>query len=396
MAQSAQTLESMKAAPSYYKSKTLAWSTPGNGDYVWDNSFIPVQGPNGGINVIDRIVVHGAVNRTVGTAVLLGEDAYRIARRTTITQKDGEKRFSDVFGDACRLISYAHNGSASTHEHQDEAVDTSDMNVTVALPLAKIYSHSEDDTSLPAWMLDEVRVAQPTNADLSIGTSVVTLVTGTFWLIAECHEERTPVLHAVDSWTQNDTETTTAGTIQVNGRLKDLYLMVRGATGGASLANITDAKIDQLQQSPLLRMPDLNQIYNRARGGATNLFSTKGNPLRTDPFQVSDSGTMRALAVLLATGDKVWEGPEQRTALLRLSLGGALTPITMISRATRRKTKIGREMIMDLHKCNASVIVTSGKTKRQHKEWDPIQAAYMPEEFYRTDGRPVKLFSGQR
>ncbi len=385
-----------------YKSKEIPWVTGGRGDATFDGSFIPERGPNGGVLVIDRFVAHGSLSITVADAALQGEDIYKAFRKVTLTQQDGEQRYSELKGDSLRIVSYAFEGGDSTHEHQDIAISGPvTVSISAAIPLSKPYDFEPDDTALPSYMFNELKIGMAQDADLSTGAPTVTVHSGSYWVIAECHEEMAAVHHAVDTIFEQDFDTAASGTLSVNGRLQDLFLFVRGVNGGASLANLTSATIptENILPVSMLRTPDLSQSYARKRGGATNLFSTKGNPLRTDPFVASDTGTMRAVAVLLSQGNKVWEGPDVKNVMVKTELAGALS-LTMIARATKRKSRAAAQLVQKKHSVNASYIKTAGKTRRNHTQWSPDQAAYLPEKYFNVDGNgrelPTKLFSGPR
>lgn len=386
------------AAPLRYKSKSIAWSNSGRGDATFDASFIPDQGPNGGVIVIDRIVVHADLNLTVATATTQGEDLYRAFRYVTVSQVDGEKRYDQVSGDSLRLVNYAMLGADATIEHTDFAAGTGDQKCTAVIPLSKPFAFEPDDYALPAYLLREVKIGMAQGSDMSLGSSVVTVNSGDYWIIAECHEEFGVVQHAVDTISELDFDTASSGTMPVNGRPHDLFLFVRGADGGASLANLTDVFIPtgNIYDQPYLLDPDLKQHYARLRGQATNGTSATGAARSTDPFVGS---TTRACAALLAHGTKAWEMPEVKSLLVKTTLGGALS-LRMIARATKRKTGALKKLIMETHGVNASYIKTSGKTRRNLGDWSPEQAAYMPEKFIRVSRggkrESVRLFAGRR
>lgn len=397
-------LRNKDAAPLYYKSKDIQWVSPGAGEAKFDGSFIPLQGPNGGVVVIDRIFLTARFNLTVATATTQGEDLKRIFRYVNLTQVDGEKRVDQLPGDALRICEYAFAGAECVKEHQDFAAGTADVVIQAIVPLAKEYQYAADDTSLPGYMFQQLAIGMAQGTDMSLGTSVVTVNSGSYSITAMCHEEFAPVLHAVDCISLLEFDTTTAGTLPVNGRPHDLFLYVRGQNGGASLANLTDVFIPtmNLYSEPFLK-EELQQQYEVARGCAPNLFSTKGNPVRTDPFVASATGTLRAVAALLSAGHKVWERPEVKNLQVKTTLAGSLTPIVMIGRTMKRKSDALRDLLKSTHRVNASYIKTEGKSRRNHTDWTPEQAAYLPEKFFAVERRagklarvPTKLFSGHR
>jgi len=389
------------SAPLLYTSKAIDWSDGGRGEAVFDSSFIPNVGPTGGIVVIDRIALHARLTVTVADAALAGEDVYRAIRNVTLLQVDGEKRFDQISGDSLRDISYAQLGASATHEHQDVAIGAgTTIEVTACLPLAKPFAFADDDTSLPAYLMRELKLGMAQNTDMSVGGATVTVTAGSYWVIAECREEHGVVHHSLDCWTERAFDTSDSGTIAVNGRPQDLYLTVRGANGGASLADLREVFIPtvNIYASPLLKSPDLQQYYARARHVATNAFATKGNPLTTDPFVAARTGTLRAVAALLVNGHKVWEAPEVKNLLVKTTLDNPLA-LRILCRATKRKTAAMRDLIMSTHKVSQSYLKTHGKTARNYRDWDPAEAAYLPEKFIRVaNGRsvPFAFFEGAK
>ncbi len=381
-----------------YKSKSIDWGNSGNGDATFDGSFIPDTGPNGGILVIDRFVLHATLSLTVATATTKGQDLYRAFRNVTVTQIDGEKRYDQLSGDSLRIVNFAQEGAGNVHEHADFAAGgPTSINFTALVPLAKTYAHEADDYSLPAHLFRELRIGMAQGTDMSLGTSVVTVNSGSYWVIAECHEEMGVVWHAVDTISEQDFDTTLSGTFNVNGRPQDLYLFIRGQTGGATLANLTDVFIptNGIYNSTLLKDPDLKQRYGRLRGAAANLATTAGDPLRSDPFT---GATLRAVAALLVDGDKAFEGPECRQMLVRTSQASSIS-LRGIVRATKRRSDVIGKIVRELHGVNTFRVKTAGKSRQDPRAWKPEHLAYMPLKGMRVvNGKPESFhpFQGRR
>lgn len=382
------------AATLYYKSKEVPW-TSGAGTAVFKNSFIPARGPNGGMLMIRNLALHATLNITPTVATLQGEDRYRAFRTVDLKAVGGVKRLDGISGDALRLISYAHLGAQGTHEHQDMAAGggAADYKFTAVVPLSKPWAYDPDDTALPSDFFEELRVGMALGTDMSLGATIV-VNSGTYYVIAECYESMAVVLPAQDVWRQVDLATTASldGEIDTGGRLQDLYIYVPGANGGQTLANLTEAGIQHLMDFRLLKDPDLKHAYSRARGAATNLFSTKGNPLRTDPFVASDSGTLRALAVKITTGSKVWDGPEHTKETLKLAISAALPAAgRIIARFTIPKSEAQRAIIMRNHDKNASYYKTRDKSRRDLATWPESLGRYIPEKFFKVNGKGQRV-----
>lgn len=366
-----------------FKSKDIAWVSPGQGVLTFDN-WIEPRGPNGGRMVIHAIELHATLSLTVATATLQGEDCARAFRTITVEQIDRVRRYNEITGDAARLISFAHYGPDGTHEHADFAAGgPTTVKFSLALPIAKPFAYDPYETGLAAELLAKVAIGQAQSADMSLGSSAVTVNSGTYWVIAECHEEMAVVQHAVDEWVQQDFDTTTTGKLRTDGRLHDLYLFVRGANGGATLANLTEAWVEHVMPQSLLKDPDLKQFYQRYRGGCTNLFSTKGNPLRTDPFTAADAGTLRAVALLLTTGNKIWEPAEREQVLVKTVQASSPGTITMLARIARRTNPQIAKGLESRYGGGGWQAKTRDKTKRNEGDWRPDHWAYLPKKLAR-------------
>ncbi len=367
-----------------YQSKEIV-HTSGSGTAVFKPSFIPKRGPNGGILKIREITLHAILNITVAGAVLLGEDAPRAFRAIEVKTVGGVKRIDNISGDSARIISYAHTGAARTHEHANMAIAaTTDRTFTQTISFSKPYAYDADDTGIPSEFLEEIRVGMALSSDLTIGASTVTVHSGVYFVIAECFEEMSVILSAQDVWKQWDLATSASTDLEFDtgGRLQDVYVFVPGAQGGQTLANLTAARIEHLMPEALRKDPVLIQAYARARGAAMNSFSTKGDPLRTDPFLANPAGTLRALAVKLTTGNKVSDGAERARETLKLTLAGALPAAArVIARYTVPKSPVQRALILANHKVNSSYVKTRDKSKRELWKWEPAKLAYMPEKF---------------
>lgn len=371
------------AAPLKYKSEVRPWSGASGAKINFLTNSLPKQGPNGGRLVIDAITAHAELNVDVATAAIQGEDLYRGFRTITVKQRDGALRYNEIPGDAMRVYLYEAIGGDRVKEHADVATgDGTDVTISCNIPLRKRYVHEMEDHALAAELLDQVIIGCADEGEMSLGTSVVTINSGSYWLIFECHEEMDIVYHAVDEVKVQDFESTTATEprLNVNGRLQALLLFVRGASGGESLANLTAAWIHLPQNmAPELNVsPDLVEYYGRERGQLGGSSGTQGTAISSDPFVGS---TIRAAAVLIETGTKCFEQPETDTVVVKTThtLGKTLT---MIARVAKPRLMSTQAAIARKYKLSGNVRVkTSSNSKRQVRDWKPEFLAYLPVKF---------------
>jgi len=367
-----------------YKSETKPWVSASGARLQFQTSSIPKQGPNKGRIVIDRIIAHVSSDTSVATAALLGQDFYRYFRLITVKQKDGELRVQEVPGDAMRVALYEMIGANETKEHADSGTTNNQTLIaTCVIPMAKPFAHTPEDYSLAAELLDYVEIGCASSAEMSLGSSVVTVNSANYWLIFECHEEMDVIQHAVDLIAVQDFESTTSQECRLNvhGRLQDLMLFVRGANGGASLANFTSGGIKQpvgMADTTLVRNPDLIERYARSRKIVTGAAATTGNPVRSDPFVAS---TTRAVALLMTEGNSCGDQPEIDTVVVSTvhTLGATLTAVMRIGKPRQDKTRLSIARKYGLP--GTYRMKTDKKSKRDPAQWPPELRQYMPIKF---------------
>ncbi len=372
--------------PLKFKSEIKPWGSATGSFNQWTPNFIEKTGPGGGRVVIDAFSLHFEGTVTVATAALLGEDYYRFFRAFTIAMKDGSNRYTEMTGDAMRVFLYAQAGSGRTKEHQDSGVSAGQtLRATCYVPLAKPYAKEPGDFSMAAELLNFIKIYNASNAEMSLGTSVVTITAGNYWVVAECHEEFDIVHHVVDEVKVQDFDSTLESKLSVDGRLHDLYLYIRGAAGGLTLANLNEAWLSvPAFVAPQLRVvPDLQENYARQRELATNLGSTKGAATTTDPFVTADTGVPKAAAVLLNTGNKSFDQPERDMVNVKTTqlaaLNGTLTMIARIIHKRKPETQAG---IAQKYKLAGKFRVkTSSNTMRDAGRWQKSQLDYLPIKF---------------
>lgn len=365
-----------------FQSENIPWSGAPGAFAQFGTAWLPKRGPMGGRIVVDTINAVGIFDVDVAGAALLGPDVYRLFGPTTVKQ-DGYMRYNEIPGDAMRTFLFEQFGASRVKEHADVPIGPGQQVIaTMVIPLAKPALHEPGDYSLAAEELQFVRIKCASDGDLALGASAVTINSGDYYLVFECHEELDVVVHAIDEVKIQDFSSPTSQEerLNVEGRLQELILMVRGASGGASLANMTSAWIHQPQWlAPELRVnPDLKEFFARSRGEASSSSFANGDPLYSSPY--TDAVT-RAVAVLLATGTKAFDSPEIESAIVKCehTLGAT---IRMIARVAKKREDATVERIRRAKKLKGLYRVkTASNQQRAPQAWPASVIPYLPIKF---------------
>jgi hypothetical protein len=244
------------------------------------------------------------------------------------------------------------------------------------IPMAKPLVHSPEDFSLPADEFRKIIVQMMTAGALDIGSSVVTVDTISYYVVAECHEEHDLVFHAKDTVKADLLQGLTEGTFQVNGKIHDLILHANGASGGAALTNFTDIRIDEpagmLQVS---KKTELLQEYQVKRRSAKNLNSTIGSAIRSDPFLTNQA------SYVIASDKRTscWEG--KYIDRCKVNLTNSVASLYAITRAVVPMNPEQRQQIAaayGLQSAESLVVKTDKKTSRALGQWPKKLRPYMP------------------
>lgn len=287
------------------KVQSLVYRTPKQnwvaGSSLPFHGWVPVKGPRGGRVVIDGFeVVAEMPDITQAATAIEGEEAWRMMKRVRIEQAGGIVRWN-LTGDESRVAAYMFEGAERVREHADIAV-AANQNLTFSfyLPLTKRFAKYGTDFAMPADLFSQLVVECADLTELSVGGGTTTITSGRYYVVAHCHEESPGEIsiHVDDEVASTPFQSTSGVTVKAGGRLHDLAIFARGASGGASMANLTDVRIDGLMPLALTRNPELLQPYLRDRYTVENLASTDGSEVRNDPFSVD-----RAVPVLYTSED---------------------------------------------------------------------------------------------
>ncbi len=338
-------------------------------------NWIDREGPNGGRNVIDQIDVYAIGSFTVATADLQGEDVARIASRVCVEQLDGTQRWN-LPGDQSRIASYGMLGADRVFEHVDLAIAVGTVvKYCWQIPLAKPWTHTGGDYSLPVDEFKQVSIDLNSLAGIATGSTVLTVPSLTFYAVAHVREELDVVLHCVDQVISEDFKTTTQGTFEIAARLQDFYVHVAGTSGGASLAAITDIRVDGFM--PLLSLFDLQTRYRNVRRGAPNLSTTQAAEVRSDPFL---SATPKSLALLVHGSEtSPWTG-KLWSQKMKVDVGTGVASSRAIMRKTTPLSQEARNRAMAMYGLQPGDlrVKTAAKSSRNPADWPAVVRPWLP------------------
>lgn len=334
--------------------------------------FIDREGPNGGRMVIDGIWLHGKFTGTVAGATLPGEDLVRMFGAVQVLQVDGVRRWN-LGADACRIMAYALQGADQVQETADQAAGAVTPQFGLYLPLLKERVHSPEDLSMPVDWFDKVLLtlqgsadAHPNGGTLSVFTSL------DLWVVAEVREEMDVQIKCVDEIRVDDFTTTGTCQLNIGGKLHDLYLHARGASGGASQATMNDARIDLLGIVPITKQ-ELVAAYRRNHRAANNLNSTHAAEVHADPVAAGI-----AVPVVMSEGATFYDGRVLKTATLNLT--STVASNRAISRVLVPATSHVRSLTGSLYNLSPSDfrVKTRGKSRQAITDWPAHVRPFAP------------------
>lgn len=340
-------------------------------------NWMDAKGPNGGRNVIDYfyLVVTGTI--TVAAANWAGEDVARLFSQIRVEQKDGTHRWA-IAGDLTRIASFACLGADQVNEHADVAIGAAAPIFHVyTLPMRKPFAHTEGDFSLP---VEEFKQITADWNSLAGAGAAATLTVPSFqaYVLADIREEMDLRLKNVDQVQQFDATSLTEMTIEVNGKLHDLIFHAAGNDGGASLANLTDARIDGYV--PTFTRQEMQQRYRTLREIGNVSTATQGAEMKADPFLFPTPATCKALAMQLHgrehspwTG-KVW------AERVKVNLTNTVASLRAITRKITPLSEEARNRACARHGVTPAAFraATAAKSSRNPMDWPEEMRPYLP------------------
>ena len=368
-------LHRVGATPLRYKSETKTHSADAELEF---KNWVPPRGPNGGRVCIDYFLAVANFSQVDNaTTAIQGEDRARFFQRLHVYDKSGFNRWG-LRGDASRTFGFSLLGADSQVDHADIASSASDVDVptTQIVPMSKPFAKRPRDFALAADSFDKFVIQAANLAEVNVSGGSITVDTGTYYVIACCHEEFSVELKARDQVKDTLFGSTTEQIIHVAGRLQDLSLYARGASGGASLANLTNVRIEGIRNEALDRLEALVPMYQAERGQANNLASTPGTSIDNDPH-VNNA----ACPVLWSNRERVYDGALVDQAKIQLT--NSVASVIALHRAVLPRSPDLDAHVARLYRKNPVTSFrykTAGKTKRPREAWDkhPDRAIFMP------------------
>lgn len=275
--------------------------TPGHPMDFFD--FVPLVGPKGGRVVVDTFVVVITGVITVAVANWDGRDVSRLIDLLDVQQRDGRSRWL-LSGYKSRIMSIMLNGIEQHQEHGNVNIAAgAAVDLRLVIPMAKRFTRRPKDFSLPADVFRKISINWAALANAGAGATL-SAATLSAYILAEWHEEDSVEIKSEDVVKTADFTTNTQAKLALNGTVHDLFLVKQDATaGGASVAAITDARIEDLG-TPVLTRQDLVHSYRAKRGIAASGPTTPGTERFLEPVQ---QGSCLPL-IVSCPETSVWEG----------------------------------------------------------------------------------------
>jgi hypothetical protein len=218
-------------------------------DYPFD--FLPHEGPRGLRLVVHAITIECTGNfDSVSTAAIQGEDMCGLLKQFRMADRKGP--IFDLPGDQLRAWCRDQIGDQHPEDPADRATSASAVTVTyrhyIPLALPRFDAEGAKQFAIPADYFKQVgwvfRLVAAGNTDLQTGgTYVLNASTGvTFRVIMHCAEEFSFATKQRFEVTVQATEDDSRFPIKgiANLPIVSLFLHKAGASGGSSMANITD------------------------------------------------------------------------------------------------------------------------------------------------------------
>jgi len=254
------------------------------GSTIEFTNFVNAVGPNGGRVVVDRLCLRVTGTITVATAVWDGRDVARMFNFVTVEKKDGRLRWA-LSGARTRAASIFLNGIDQWTEHGNVAIGAGQaVDAYINIPLKKRYAKGGDAYSLPADLLAKITAVWGANTDMQTGTTVLSAINLSAYVLAEWHEELKFVSHVDDLVRSIDFQSQTDAKITPTGNVQDIFIHKVGTTagGGELLTAITDVRIEELGM-PLLSRADLLWNYSYKRYATPSGPTTPATERFLDP-----------------------------------------------------------------------------------------------------------------
>jgi hypothetical protein len=340
------------------------------------HGFVPRFGPRGGRNVIDGFeLVAEMTDINCDAATVEGEDCYRVWKRIRVEQVGGIVRWN-LRGDESRVALYQLEGAERVREHADIAdADNQSLTFSCYIPMSKRFAKRPADFALPADLLHKVSIECADASELSLGSAVVTIDSGRYYVVAHTHEEFDVELKCEDEVKAAPFPSTDGITLKVGGRLQDLMVFARGASGGAAMANFTDVRVEELIPVALTRDAELQRPFLRDRYNVEN-GTTDGASIRNEPA----AGDLAVPVIWTDEDTSPFDGPIMDEAIVYAT--NSVASCIAIYRVVKPLSGQVAQGVLNAYGLSASDfrVKTEGKSKREAARWRgrEDELAYMP------------------
>lgn len=338
------------------------------------NPWVPERGPTGRRNMILGLLLKVSYSVDVATAVIQGEDLARLFFNIRISSHGGDRW--NLPGEASRMMSQILLGPARFHESADVAVATpSTGEYALYIPFAKPYAHRAYDFAIGADALREVEITCPSQADLDLGTSAVTVNAATSYsVLALTREVEGVEFPMFDVISETAMETLTQGTIHLaGGYLAEAFAYAAGTPGGAAMTNWTEHRLQGLLNDPL-GAHDWKFMYNLRNQAAPNLQSTPGTNVWNDPVR---NDRARIVHMLPGMGDDKLVDHPFIPGSLTVKATNSVADVKIAHRAIYPTPAAESRRVGKAWGVSKVRVKTKNKTRRGVGQWG-AKAAFMP------------------
>ena len=323
--------------------------------------FVPLRGPGGGRVVVDKYiaVITGVI--TVATTLWDGRDVVRLFQQISVEQRDGKLRWS-LSGMKSRHASIYYNGIEEHEEHANVAIGAGQaIDLRLIIPMAKQKVRRGLDFAMPADIFKKITLNMNSLAGAATSTTVLSAPTLSCYILAVYHEEFNVEFKAEDVIKSVDFTSQTQARFSLNGVVHDLFVLKEDTTagGGASLAAITDARIEDLG-TPTLTRQDLVHDYKVKRKLTASGPTTPGTQRYLEP--VLEGKCLPVLASDQQTS--LWDGRVLDS--MKLDLGVGVTLCSAVTREVTEKSQANFNAQVGRFSINEKTLrmKTEGKTRR--------------------------------
>jgi hypothetical protein len=361
-----------------YKSELFTMSATASDKRQVPTTFMPVQGPRGGRNVVTKFYIRVTYSLTTGGAQTIAKGGHSLIIKD-VKIRDAQGELWKVSGGEIRAKHIEEHGRQALADPAAQAINLGPIAYTMILVIdlcPRYKAKRRWDFAIPVDTLITAggnAIEFATEAAAAVGTGGVTFsVAPQVQWFAECREEMDLESHArreVQSYASAATTDLYMPFMGAYCRSASLFKPADSITGGASLASITGITCTALGLDDIL--PSMLQQQYLVEGNA-DAASTG------DPFVV---GT--AIPVIIATEQmKLTDMFRHDGNVLLRALGNTVTSLPILMDTITRKTDRSVAAEASQSQGGQKRIKTAGKSQQDPGAWreNPL-GDYMPGKF---------------